>query len=145
MLVPDKYDARAIDAYLAETKSGKPHVVVDLEVAAGNFMGERITAYLFLTDKAAERSIESLRHLGWRGTNIHDLVGVTDNMVQIVVEREVYDGRERAKVRWINRIGAPSMPALPESKAASINAALQSRIAAVDAKLAKKKTEDLPF
>jgi len=110
---PGKYRARAVEAALGLTESGKEQVAVLFEVTEGGFAGYRLTWYGYFHGrdpqtalKNQKRTIESLRYCGWQGNDLDDLSGIDANEVQIVVERDVYEGRVRSKVAWVNRLGA---------------------------------------
>lgn len=99
------YRARAIEAHLGESSRGTPQIVLVFRVEGGAADGDHITAYLYFSDAAAKRSMESLRACGWQGTDIEDLSTVGSRDCEIVLAYEEYEGRERLKVQWINEIG----------------------------------------
>jgi hypothetical protein len=67
---------------------------------------ETIGAYLYFSEAAAARSIESLRHCGctFPDNDVTNLDGLTSRDVQLVIEHEEWDGAMRAKVKWINAL-----------------------------------------
>jgi hypothetical protein len=106
MLDEGRYKARGVMAALGYTSAGKEQVAVLLKTAEG----DEITWYGYFTEKTTERTLESLRALGWESDDIWDLSSIDKNEVTIVVEHEAdQDGELRAKVRWINSGGALAM------------------------------------
>jgi hypothetical protein len=106
MIKEGTHTARGLEAKLGFTQKGGEQVAVRLKIASG----EEVTWYGYFTEKTQERTLESLRHLGWPGEDLFDLSGVTANEVEIVVEHEEYETpqgemKTRARVRWINAIG----------------------------------------
>src|SRR5258708_6614487 len=99
-----KYRARAIDAQLGETKTGKEQVIVRFELLEDGFEGKAITWFgVFATDKMSRRNLEGLRACGWRGNDINNLDGVGDCDVEIEVEHDTWQGKTSARVKWVNR------------------------------------------
>lgn len=110
MIPVGKYKARATEGALGFTSTGKEQVAVALEVQSGEYQGKEITWYGYFTDATTDRTLESLRHLGWKGDDLSDLTGILDNEVQIVVEEETdQQGEVRTRVRWINGGGGVAM------------------------------------
>jgi hypothetical protein len=109
------YRARALSGGLGFAGNGTEQVGIDLQIIEGPAEGQHITWYGFFTDKAVDRTIESLRILGWEGTNLCDLTGIDKNEVELVIEAEDYEDprtgeiKTRSRVRWINRAGGLAM------------------------------------
>ncbi len=99
------YRAKAVAGALGYTKDHNPQVAVELHVLDESFAGESITWFGYFTEKSQERTLESLRILGWKTDDLSDLSGITDNEVKIVVEEDEYMGEVRLKVKWINKSG----------------------------------------
>lgn len=100
-----KYRARATEAALGFTATGKEQVAIAFEILDGEFTGQTITWYGYFSELAAKRTMESLRLCGWKTDDVSNLDGVTTNEVEIVVAEEEYNGQTVTKVKWIN---APS-------------------------------------
>lgn len=113
MIPEGKYRGRGIETEAALTSSkekGTPAVSVVVEIIDGEHAGQRLRWDGWLTDGAAQRTLESLRHMGWRGDMLDDLAGVGDNEVQVVIEHESnQEGKAFARIRWINRLGGASI------------------------------------
>lgn len=107
MLPAGTYPATAIaaDAQFGRTRKGHAQIALPFRIDEGEHAGQAITWFGFFTDKTRERTMESLRYCGWRGDDLSDL-GPLDQQVEIVIEHEEYDGKVRAKVQWVNRIGS---------------------------------------
>ena len=72
--------------------------------------GRHIAAYLYFSEAAADRSIESLRTMGWKGDDLFALtVEDLPEQVSLVIEPEEYEGKWTSKVKWINRAGGLNM------------------------------------
>jgi len=131
------HKARAIDCALGMTGTGKEQIGVLLELSE---TAERITWYGYFTDGTFERTIESLRYLGWSGTDLlafrSGLPSECVNEVEIVVEDEAdQDGKLRRKVRWINGSGGVAIKeTLDDGQARVFAAKMRAKVAALQAK-----------
>jgi hypothetical protein len=86
--------------------SGNVMIAVEIIIKEGPAADSRLTWYGHLTDKTFERTVESLRLLGWKGDDLSDLTGVDSNDVNVVIGYEPdLQGEIRARVQWINQIG----------------------------------------
>lgn len=93
------FKARVIDVELGYTDSGNEQVALLFETQTG----ETISWYGTFTEKATPYTIKDLRACGWTGNDLATL-GVEDlaSDVEIVVEEDMYNGKSRLKVKWIN-------------------------------------------
>ena len=100
-----------VDTALGESGAKKtPHVAIQFE----GEMGDRISAYLFLSDAAWPYTKEKLSTLGWdadvRGHRFEELnespSPLAGQKAEIVVVVENYDGKVRHKVQYINTPGS---------------------------------------
>lgn len=139
MLPERTYAAVARSATLTESEEKKtPQVAVTFEITTAEYAGERVIWFGFLTDKTTERTIQSLRYAGWKGTDLTDLSDLAKNdtpVVELVVEHETYKDKTRAKVQWVNPAGGRAGKALPADQAKALSAKMRGAIAAVDQKL----------
>jgi hypothetical protein len=112
VIEPGKYRARATEWGLGETSNNNMQIGVafeclDLEPGTG------ITWYGSLTDAALEYTLKDLRAMGWQGDDITELDNNGGKLdardVQIVVVHEEYQGKTRAKVKWVNSAGGLAM------------------------------------
>jgi hypothetical protein len=106
MIAKGKHEALAIQwsQVTAHEKSGNEEIRVLFEIVGDEDNGKTITWYGYFTDKTAERTVESLRYMGWAGQNILDIQGLDKNKVQLVIEHDDYSGQPKAKVAWVNRL-----------------------------------------
>jgi hypothetical protein len=130
--------ARPIDCALGMTGTNKEQIGVMFELV--DDPSQRITWYGFFTDATFERTIESLRHLGWHGNEISDFHGGlpegVSNEVDIVVEEEAnQQGELRLKVRWINSGGGVAVKTvLDDQQVRAFSARMKARVAGLQAK-----------
>ena len=137
MIAKGTYRAIPVDACLGKTGTGKEPIAIMFELADES--RERIPWYGYFTDATFDRTIESLRHLGWHGADLSDFAlglpeGV-DTEVEIVIDHEAdQEGVDRARVRWINSgRGIAVKERLDEQQARSFSARMRSRVAALQA------------
>src|SRR4051812_44973200 len=107
-LIPaGKYPARAEHWRLAQASTGSEQVAVDFKFTDPT-LGS-ILWFGYFTDKTFERTVESLRHCGWKGSDVLELdtpqADLNANEVVLVIEHETYEGKTRAKVAWVNARG----------------------------------------
>ena len=128
LLAQGKYTAHVKSTAFRITPNSKEEIALWFEVA-GEDEGDtphNVPAYLYFSEGAQERSLESLRAAGWTGDNIGELLDLVDasqllpDAVEIVVEHNEYQGNTRARVKWINKLGGGprAQPAAPTAKAA---------------------------
>ena len=123
---PGTYRAIAMSAQLGKAGTGTPQVAIAFQTEDG----QHITAFCYLSEKAADRTMESLRLCGWEGDDVRDLSGVNGTCeVDIVVEEEEYEGNMRCKVKWINAPGGGGVKveAMPEKEAAAFAARMKAK------------------
>ena len=120
---PGRYTATAKTVDLGQSaEKGTPYVSILFE----NEQGEDLTAFLYLSDAALERTVRTLREV----FGFNDDFGtvkeqVTGKRASIVVEAEEYEGKSRMKVKWINTVGGSS--GKPLENAGSLLAQLSAR------------------
>lgn len=137
------YRARGVHAVLGESSTGKEQVAVTLQILDEGATHQQLTWYGFFTDATWERTIESLRTLGWQGDDLNDLTGIDRDEVSITVEDEEYNGQVYTRVKWINKAGGPAVKSpLTGDRAASFAAQMKAKIRALDAQ--KKQLGAVP-
>lgn len=114
-----------------------PTVMLTLSVDVGGEL-EDIKAYLYLSEKAKERSIRTMWDtLGFNG-KVEDLAAGRNGgaleggkEIQVEIGLESYNGKERHKVKWINPVGYISGgKPLPKAEAIGLLAGLKGDIMA---------------
>lgn len=129
------YRGKALGAVLGETSKGAEQVAIEF----GFFDAEntRYTYFGTFGEKALEHTLKALRTAGWKGDDLSDLssIGGPDAPeVDLVVENEEYEGKVRAKIKWVNPRGGLSLKApLPADKAKAFAARMRAQVAAFDA------------
>ncbi len=140
MLDAGTYRAKAIEAALGETETGKEQVAVRFQLLDS---AEQITWFGYFTEKTTESTFRALRTAGWKGQDLMDLADLCAPAetpeVNLVVEHETYTNPEtgqtktQAKVRWVNGTGGLSLKkALDPNKAKVFAARMKGQLAAFD-------------
>ena len=104
------YRAKAVEAKLGLSQNGNEQVGV--RFALLDREGESITWYGTFTEAATEIALRGLRAAGWKGDDLSDLSSLCNGSapeVELVVERETYQDKTRAKVKFINSAGGLAM------------------------------------
>ena len=102
---PGRYTATIENAELGQSEKGTPY----LSLLCKTTEGEDLTAYLYLSDAAFERTTKTLREVFGFDNNFEAVVAqVTGKECSIVVEAEEYEGKTRMKVKWVNAVGGGS-------------------------------------
>jgi hypothetical protein len=132
--------SRAKQWALGEASTGKEQVAVSFAVPNENGDGEHFVAwYGYFTEGAVDRTIESLRYMGFEGDNLLELVGLDKNEVELVIEDEEYEGKIHEKVQWINKPGGALVKkALEGDKAKTFAALMKEKFRIADASAGKK-------
>lgn len=100
------FRARAVEWDLGYTSTNKEQVAVRFELLDVDEGARYLTWYGFFTDKTTERTLDSMRHCGWKGDDLFDLSGLGDNEVDLVLETEEdNEGKAHLRVRWVNSRG----------------------------------------
>jgi hypothetical protein len=96
---PGRYSATVTEADFGESQTGTPFLHLWLTTEGGAF----IKAYLYLSEKALANSVKTLRDAFDFNGDFETLVEqVVTKPCSITVETEVYEGKERLRVKWIN-------------------------------------------
>lgn len=145
MLEAGEYRARAAEARLGFTGTGKEQVAVRFELL--DFPGQSITSYhFFSSDKAIEISMKGLRAAGFRGSDLSDLSSLSGETPEVilVVEHETYNGKTSAKVKFINAAGGLAMKdALDPAAAKSFAQRMKAKILAFDSSTSAPKPQKM--
>ncbi|HAM59861.1 MAG TPA: hypothetical protein DCQ64_32395 [Candidatus Rokubacteria bacterium] len=124
---------------LGESDKGQVNLAVSFPVkdAEGN---ERFIVWRgYFTEKTTDRTIESLRYMGFEGDDLSNLVGLDKNQVELVIEDEEYEGKTYERVQFINKAGgALTKQPLVGEKASAFAAQLKGAFRAFDAAAGKR-------
>ncbi len=141
MIDAGTYRAKAVSAALGNTSTGKEQLGIEFELMdVDGVAGPHITYYGYFTDAALEFTVKALRACGWKGTDLTDLAGLTDNEVSLVIAHEEYEGKVTAKVQWVNAPGGLAMKSQLDPDAAK----MKGRIAALGTTSARQIREPKP-
>lgn len=127
----ETYSAVVMANALQMTQNGKESVAIQVQTIANLVTGEeaekRFVGNLWLTPAAVEKSIETLREVfGYKENSfrpLNDPKKLNGVEVEITVEYDIYNGQERASVRWFNKPGSfanRGIKPIADSLAASI-------------------------
>jgi hypothetical protein len=137
MIAEGKYRGRPVAAALGTANTGTEQIAVQFDFVEP--AGTRLTWYGFFTEAAEQRTIESLRHCGWRGNDLavfvegQPLPEGFDQEVELVVKHETYNGTTRARIAFVNGGGGLALKnALTADQAKSFAEKMKRRIAAFD-------------
>lgn len=138
--------SKAQEWALGESDNGKPYVGVSFKITDPADKQEKFVGWKgFFTELTADRTIESLRYMGFEGDDVSNLVGLDKNEVEIVVEDEEYEDQQTGevktatKVAWVNQPRGPMVKTkLEGEKAKSFAAQMKERFRAVDAANGKR-------
>lgn len=134
-----RFNVRVLYAsnYIGESGKGTVYVGLPFEVIDGPEQGQHITGYLYISDNALDRSIETLAEcFGFNG-DLNALYNGETSLegyeCSITTDMETYEGRERCKVQWINPLGSGGngMKAASAEKFNSILSRLGGRAKAI--------------
>ncbi len=144
-LTEGKFKARARKEpwALSESSKGTPQVTANFEITTEGYQGESMPWYGYLSEGAADRTIESLRYMGWKGDNLTQLDNLDANEVELVIANEEYEGKTSLRIQWVNRLGVTAAP-MAADKAKVFAAAMQARIRALDAAGGRKRSNGTP-
>ncbi len=94
-----KYRGRAVagSEQYGQTKNGNDQIAIDLDLETG----ERVSTFLFFSEKAAKYSIQRLRALGWQGSDLADLSGIDLNDVDVEISYDEWEGKQTMKVNIV--------------------------------------------
>lgn len=113
-LVKATYLAHAASCFFGRASTDTIQIGAHMTIDDGEFAGGGIAWIGFFTDATSDRTIESLRHMGWVGDDLSELDNLDADgcsrllpkQVELVCEPELYDGTTRLKVRWVNAASA---------------------------------------
>lgn len=104
MIPEGRYKCRAVEGKLAKTNDGNGQMAVDIVITEeeSEHCGQHRTWYGSFTEKSIDRTLQSLRLLGWQGDDLSDLVGLGDTEAYVTITHEEYEGEIRDRAAWIN-------------------------------------------
>lgn len=153
-----KFRAKSRKAEMGESSNKNEQVGIEFEIVDGETKGQRLPYYGSFTEAAMAITIKAMRTAGWKGDDVTELSSLSREdvpIVELVVEHEEWDGKTRAKVKWVNSAGGVSMKnPLSQEKKSSLAARMRAAVASVDQDLRSsgaaqtngaKPAGDIPF
>lgn len=125
MLLKGKYVAQVVSHKIGTASTGTEQIELEFFVPLEN---DNVRAFLYFSEKAWQRSVEALKVCGWDGVDFATLDGLGSTEVEIVVDEEVYEGKVRYKVKWINPSGGGGSPGMEEGAARAFAAKMNARV-----------------
>ena len=107
------YRGRVLDSGFGpkDGEEGTPYLAVKFELSnlegTENDVIGALTGYFYLSDKALDGTAKKLRAIGYVGNNSEELADGTKlrgMTCQVQVTPEVYEGKMRNKIGWVNPI-----------------------------------------
>jgi hypothetical protein len=149
-VIPDsKYRATALSAALSLTSTGKEMVTVDFRLIDQPDVLVRWRG--FFTEKARDRTIESLRACGWKGDDLSVVEFPTGNEVIVETETEEWNDKEtgelkrHSRVAWVNAMRGPAVKnEMAAADAKAFAAKMRGAVLAFDAQNPEAKAKDAP-
>lgn len=131
--------SKAKEWQLGESETGSPFIMVSFPVKNEDGT-ERFLAWRgYFTEKTTERTIESLRFMGFEGDDLTNLVGLDTLEVDLVVEDEEYEGKTYERVQFINKPRGPAVKKpLEGQKLGAFAAQMKAAFRAHDAEQGKR-------
>jgi hypothetical protein len=145
------YSAIVMTNTLASSKnSSTPSVEIQVQttknLSDGTMVRKTLTGNLWLTAKAAERTMETLAHVfGWAGDSLQELnLSILQGIeCEVVTEDEPYEGKTYEKVKFFNKVGesgARAVTPLEDAHARQIATQYDSVLRSFKAKGGKTST-----
>lgn len=101
--------------WLSETEKGTPYVFLPFTVTEGSEQGKTIGFYGYMSEAAFDRTMDTLTKAfpHWDG-DLNKLASdpnlFVDKECLLVVESEVYEGKTKFKVKWLNPCNEVAKP-----------------------------------
>jgi hypothetical protein len=147
MIPAGTYESQAVSdaVFSMSSKKGTQQVVVTMGTTAGT-----IDWIGYMSEATLIRTTESLIAMGY---DFSDNASVRKNKVSIVVEHEEFEGKLRARVRWVNGLDtaarytamSASEESLVKSRLKATALALRAKQGAGVAKASAPPADDVPF
>lgn len=91
-------------------RSETRQLLVMFKIESGEFAGMTFPWFGYFSDDSAQRTIESLRLMGWKGKSFATINDEELNqLVSLTIETEDYEGKTRTRVSWVNDLSGPKI------------------------------------
>ena len=106
-----KVPAKLVSYAIGLASTGREQIGVLFEVTDGEWQGRELTWFGSFTPESFPITVKGLRELGWTGKNVSTLRAELrpGTLVQLVCETEKYQGKDRVRVKFLNRRGVVRM------------------------------------
>lgn len=130
-----KFRAQALEGSLGYSSTGKEELAVQFLILEGPDEGKKITWWGYLSEAAADRTLQSLLYSGWDGQDVSVLKGLGSKNVILDIQEDTYNGVTKTKVAWVNSLSAKPTHspdrAMSESQKSSFAAKMRGRTLAL--------------
>lgn len=115
------------------SKEGTKHVLIYFELLDGPNAGTHLPWFGYFTKNSYERTLKSLRLIGWKGNDVADAASQPLNQkvsVSVGHNENPNNGRTYARIDWVNRLGSGTIKMGDPMSAAdvrSFSASLRSK------------------
>ncbi len=144
-----KYAARAVPDSGRLGKSnqkGTDYVSVECEILQPEgFGGQTITWTGWLTEKAGDRTIDTLRLMGWDGDSFENLTGFGSAQFELAIEGEEYNGNTDSKIKFVNPLPTAMDADYVKSLAMKFHDKIKNTKPTKSGPPAAAKGDDIPF
>jgi hypothetical protein len=106
-----KLPAKLVTYSIGLASTGREQIGILFEVTEGELQGRELTWFGSFTPESFPITVKTLRELGWSAQNVGTLRTELrlGTLVQLVCEPETFNGRERLRVKFVNRRGVVRM------------------------------------
>lgn len=133
--------SKATEWQLGESDNGKPFLAVSFKIKDLDGEEKFVAWRGFFTEATTDRTVESMRYMGFEGDDLSQLEGLDKNEVDLVIEDEEYEGKTYARVKFVNKPRGPSVKTVLEGqKLGAFAAAMKEKFRAHDAAAGKRVT-----
>jgi hypothetical protein len=131
---PGKYVAKVVDYGIPEIQPGKIACVALTFEFKDDTSLRQLTWFGYLSDAAIGIAIKGMITAGLKSNDLLTLLGPEafhDKEVQITVENEEYDGKTRARIKWINEISGSKWKNMEPTNARTLLSQFTNHVGAV--------------
>lgn len=139
MIPAGKWYARAVEATVGKSDKDEDQVAVELVFEPDQddeVDGQSIVWRGGFSEKSEEWTLKALITMGWKG-DWDTFEGITDNVVELVVEHNQYNGKYYANVKYVNspRRGPVTKKQMSSGEKAAFAARMKGKVLAMQAQL----------
>jgi hypothetical protein len=129
-------------AQFAETKKGDEQIVLGFEItdpSRPDEVGMHISYFGTFGPNSIDFTVDAIRACGWTGDDVSEVPALAEagqlaNEVRLKIEHETYEGKLRAKVKFVNKVGGGAKikleRTLDDDRVKRFAASMKSRIRA---------------